>query len=107
MGRKWVNDSFKKILLDNCQAYLVSKDLGKNKARTQLIDDVANEIREAAAGLELPHNLNKVCCDFGGSTSSVLLIIIWCSPSESGLQTRLKKLSGTRNQQHSLWGKPA
>ena len=64
MGKKWVRDSFKNILLDNCQAYLRSNDHGKNKARTQLINDVANKIREAASASDLPGELNKVCCDF-------------------------------------------
>ena len=64
MGKKWVHDAFKNILLDNCQAYLDSNDLGKNKARTQLINDVVNKIREAGAGLGLPHDLNKVSDDF-------------------------------------------
>jgi hypothetical protein len=61
MGKKWVQESFKHILLANCEAYLESNNLGKNKARTQLINDVADKIREAAAGLNLPEDLNKVC----------------------------------------------
>jgi len=64
MGKKWVRDSFKNILLDNCQAHLDSNNHGKNKARTQLINNVTNKIREAAPGSDLPGKLNKVCCDF-------------------------------------------
>ena len=60
MVRKWVKDSFKSILRDNCQAYLVSNDMGKHKARTELINEVAEKIREAAPGFDLPDDLNKV-----------------------------------------------
>ena len=61
MVKKWVHDSFKNILLDNCQAYLDSNDLGKHKARTQLINKVAEKIREVTPGFDLPDDLNKVC----------------------------------------------
>jgi hypothetical protein len=61
MGKKWVQESFKHILLANCKAYLESNNLGKIKARTQLINDVADKVREAAARLNLPEDLNKVC----------------------------------------------
>jgi hypothetical protein len=61
MVKKWVHDSFKSILLDNCQEYLDSNDMGKHKTRTLLINEVADKIREAAQGLDLPNNLNKVC----------------------------------------------
>jgi hypothetical protein len=60
MGKRWVQDSFKSILLENCQAFIDSKDLGKNKAQTQLISDVAEKIRQVAHGSELPTDLNKV-----------------------------------------------
>ena len=60
MVRKWVEDSFKSILLDNCQAYLDSNDMGKHKTRTLLINEVAQKIRDAALGSDLPNNLNKV-----------------------------------------------
>ena len=61
MVKKWVHSSFKLILLENCQAYLDSNDLGKHKAWTLLISEVAQKIREAAApGSELPGDLNKV-----------------------------------------------
>jgi len=59
---KWVNNSIKELLVDNCQEYLQSKDLGRNKARTQLIKDVEDKIREAVPGHNFPPNLNKVCC---------------------------------------------
>ena len=61
MVRKWVNDSFKSILQDNCQEYLQSNDMGKHKARTELINEVAQKIREAAPGFDFPNDLNKVC----------------------------------------------
>lgn len=60
MVRKWVNESFKSILLDNCQAYLDSNDMGKHKTRTLLINEVAQKIRDAALGSDLPNDLNKV-----------------------------------------------
>jgi hypothetical protein len=61
MVKKWVTSSFKEILSDNCQAYVSSNDLGKNKDRTALVNFVANEIRTAAtAGDRLPDDLNKV-----------------------------------------------
>lgn len=60
MGKKWVQESFKHILLANCEAYLKSNNLGKNKARTELINEVALKIREAGAGLDLPGDLNAV-----------------------------------------------
>jgi hypothetical protein len=60
MVKKWVEESFKSILLDNCQAYLDSNDMGKHKTRTLLINEVAQKIRDAAPGSDLPNNLNKV-----------------------------------------------
>jgi hypothetical protein len=61
MVKKWVKDSFKSILLDNCQAYLDSNNLRKHKSRTQLINDVAEKIMEAAPRSDFPNDLNKVC----------------------------------------------
>jgi hypothetical protein len=62
MVKKWVRDSFRQILVDHCEAYLNSKDLGWNKARTKVIKDVEDQIREAAPGHDFPPDLNKVCC---------------------------------------------
>jgi hypothetical protein len=94
MGKKWVRDSFKHIFVANCQAYLQSKDLGKHKVRTQLINDVAEQIREAAAGLELPDDLNKVCYDFHVKNQPEVLIILG-SLSPCGSETSLKELWAT------------
>src|SRR6267154_3607065 len=85
---KWVNNSIKDILVDNCQKYLQSKDLGRNKARMQLIKDVEDKIREAVLGYNFPPNLNKVCCHFPFTSSPIP--IICHSPSELGFQTRQK-----------------
>ena len=60
MVKKWVEDSFKSILQDNCQAYLDSNDMGKHKTRTLLINEVSQKIRDTAPGYELPNDLNKV-----------------------------------------------
>ena len=78
----------------NCKAYLQSKDLRKHKAQTQLINDVTEQIREAAAGLELPDDLNKVCCDFYVKNQPEVLIILG-SPSPCGSETSLKELWAT------------
>jgi hypothetical protein len=91
MVKKWVNDSFKSILQDNCQAYLESNDLGKHKARTQLINEVAEKIREAAPGSDLPADLNKVCdVEIATGTTPNNL----CSLSQSGSEMKQSELSG-------------
>ena len=58
--RKWVEDSIKSILLDNCQAYLSSNDMGKQKIQTLLINEVAQKIGDVTPRSDLPNNLNKV-----------------------------------------------
>ena len=58
---KWVKDSFKHVLLENCRAYLDSNNLGRHKGRSQLINDVADKIREVVPRSDLPNNVNKVC----------------------------------------------
>ena len=60
MVRKWVEDSFKSILLNNCQAYLDSNDMGKHKTWTLLINEVTQKIKDTAPRSDLPNNLNKV-----------------------------------------------
>ena len=60
MGKRWVNDTFKPILVGNCQAYMQSNNLNKTNGRTQLIEEVAEKIREASGGQGLPENLTKV-----------------------------------------------
>ena len=60
MGKKWVQESFKHILLANCKAYLESNNLGKNKDQAELINKVVCKIREAGARLDLPDDLNTV-----------------------------------------------
>jgi hypothetical protein len=94
MGKKWVKDSFKNILLANCRAYLNSKDLRKHKVQTQFINDVAEKIRKAAAGLELSDDWNKVCYDVDVMNQPEVLML-YCRPSPSGSEMRLKELWAT------------
>ena len=46
--------------MENCQAYLDSSDLKKDRMRSQLIDSVAERISAEADGQTLPENMNKV-----------------------------------------------
>jgi hypothetical protein len=64
MVKKWVTPSFRAILVAHSQEYLDSNNLGKDKHRTNLIQQVAEEIQESAAESSetVPPNLHKVCC---------------------------------------------
>lgn len=99
MVKKWVNDSFKSILQDNCQAYLDSNDLGKHKTRTQLINDVAEKIREAAPGFDLPGDLNKVR---GVEIATEKTPNNSRSPLQPGLEMKQSELLGMKTLPQSL-----
>ena len=99
MVKKWVNDSFKSILQDNCQAYLDSNDLGKHKTRTQLINDVAEKIREAAPGFDLPGDLNKVR---GVEIATEKTPNNSHSPLQPGLEMKQSELLGMKTLPQSL-----
>jgi hypothetical protein len=88
MGGKWVKEGFKHILTAHCQQYLECNDLGRQKLRTMLVNDVAAKIREAAAGQELPDDLTKVS---GDSEFNNEVLITSCSLCPSGSETRPKE----------------
>jgi len=62
MGKAWVLPSFKQILINASDEFVRSTDKGKNKARTALINRVAEEIREVVQDTtdKLPDDLEKV-----------------------------------------------
>ena len=62
MGKAWVLPSFKQILINASDEFVRSTDKGKNKARTALINRVAQEIREVVQDTtdKLPDDLEKV-----------------------------------------------
>ena len=59
---RWMNESFKQTLLDNCDDYLDTSDCGSDKSRSKLITRVAHDIAAIAQAknLELPDDLEKV-----------------------------------------------
>ena len=62
MGKAWVLPSFKQILINASDEFVRSTDKGKNKARTALINRVAEEICEVVQDTtdKLPDDLEKV-----------------------------------------------
>ena len=62
MGKAWVLPSFKQILINASDEFVRSTDKGKNKARTAIINRVAEEIREVVQDTtdKLPDDLEKV-----------------------------------------------
>ena len=59
---RWVKESFKQTLLDNCDEYLDTTDRGTDKTRSKLITRVAQDIAAIALAKteELPDDLEKV-----------------------------------------------
>lgn len=59
----WVTPAFKAILIDHCQAWKDSSDMGKVKGRTALVDTIAGLIKESAGETRdpIPDDLNLVC----------------------------------------------
>jgi hypothetical protein len=59
---RWVKESFKQMLLDNCDDYLETTDRGTDKTRSKLITRVAQDIAAIALAKEeeLPDDLEKV-----------------------------------------------
>ena len=59
---RWVKESFKQTLLDNCDEYLETTDRGTDKTRSKLITRVAQDITAIALAKkeELPDDLEKV-----------------------------------------------
>jgi hypothetical protein len=59
---RWVKESFKQTLLDNCDDYLETTDRGTDKTRSKLITRVAQDIAAIALAKEeeLPDDLEKV-----------------------------------------------
>jgi hypothetical protein len=59
---RWVKESFKQTLLDNCDNYLETTDRGTDKTRSKLITRVAQDIAAIALAKEeeLPDDLEKV-----------------------------------------------
>jgi hypothetical protein len=62
MVKKWATPSFREILVEHCQAFLDSNNLGKDKSRSKLIQQVAEEIQASAkeSGEKVPPDLQKV-----------------------------------------------
>jgi hypothetical protein len=63
----WVHDSFKKVLLASCDAFLESNDWGPEKTWSKLIKTVSEEITEISKQTyePLPDDLEKVSNIFG------------------------------------------
>ena len=61
---RWVNPSFKHLLVDHCDEYLDTSDRGTNKSRSKLITRIANDIAAIARGEkeDVPDDLEKVSC---------------------------------------------
>jgi hypothetical protein len=59
---RWVKESFKQTLIDNCDEYLDTSDRGTDKTRSKLITQVAQDIAAIALAKkeELPDDLEKV-----------------------------------------------
>jgi hypothetical protein len=91
---RWVQQSFKQTLLDNCDEYLKTTDRGNGKSRSKLITKVANDILAIAADkAALPTDLEKVlnlklCCWY--------LLMSLFSVSVTGLQTMLLEMRRRR-----------
>ena len=71
----WVHDSFKHILVDSCDGYLQTNDLGIDKGRSKFIAQVAADIADSTheGDVTLPNNLEKVWKCF-------LCIVAWYEP---------------------------
>ena len=59
---RWVKESFKQTLLNNCDEYLETTDRGTNKTRSKLITRVTQDIAAIALAKteDLPDDLEKV-----------------------------------------------